>query len=160
MNPSSFCFSPLPIADYQITSLGGCEVSGIMSLPADQSLAVWNLMWLSLPTVDSLPVHGSTPQWFKHYSPTAGAARAITADAIADEALFRKLRMHPTRFLTFFERENHSIYDCYAALGGERWVRTVMTRAHEAALRMAHMPTSTPLSGLDNVLALFHASAH
>lgn len=135
LNP--YRYSPFDILDYRITSLDRCEVSGIMSLPRERSIAVWNLMWLSLPSVDALPVHGRTPAWFKHYQPTPGAARAITADAIADEALFRKLQLHPTRFIAFFERENHGIYDCYETLGGEVWVKTVIERAEASARRMA-----------------------
>lgn len=154
---ASYCYSPLAIEKYRITSLDRCEVSGIMSLPRERSIAVWNLLWLSVPLVDALPIHGKTPAWFKHYQPTPGAARAITADAIADEALFRKLQMHPAKFVTFFERENHGIYDCYEALGGERWVQTVLSRAREAANRMtlAQFPAGAGGSGFDNILALF-----
>lgn len=132
-----YCYSPLDIADYRITSMPACEVSGMMKLPPDQATPVWNLAWLSLPSLDALPVHGKTPNWFKHYVPTAGASRAIIADAIADDVMFRKLVMHPSRFLAWFERENHGIYDCYEALGGDKWVMTVLERATLSAKRMA-----------------------
>lgn len=134
---SPYRYSPLDISEYRLVTLGKCEITGIMALPPQQSTAVFNLLWLSVSAIDALPVHGKTKQWFKHYSPVPGAARAITADAIADEAMFRKLQLHPTRFLAFFEREDHGSYDCYTALGGEVWVKTVIERAEASARRMA-----------------------
>lgn len=134
---SKNCYSPFPIEDYRITSLKVCEITSIIDLPQDRRDAVWNLFWLSLPMVDSLPIHGKTATWFKHYNPVLGASKAICADAIADEALFQKLQMHPLRFLDFFERQDPWIYDCYEALGGDAWVATVVERAKASALRLA-----------------------
>jgi hypothetical protein len=131
-------YSPLDILEYRVTALSTCEVNEISKCRGQHLTALWNLFWLSTPTIDALPIHGKTAKWFKHYLPTPGACRAITADAIADEALYRKLQLHPTRFLAFFEREDHSIYDCYNALGGDVWVQNVITRAESAALRMAY----------------------
>ena len=133
----SYRYSPFDMLEYRITSLPECEITSIMSLPQEQATAVWNLLWLSRPDLDALPEHGSSPDWHKHYMPVPGTSRAITADAIADEAMLRKLQLHPTSFLAFFEREDHSVYDCYTALGGEAWVTTVTERAKASARRMA-----------------------
>lgn len=148
-------YSPLPISEYLLTRLPACEVSSIMNLPDQESLAVWNLFWLSVPALDVLPDHGGKSDWYKHYMPVPGAIRTITADAIADEAMFRKLLMHPTRFINFFEREDHSIYSSYDALGGETWVHTVLARAAVAEARMRGALPPLGGSGFGNVIALF-----
>lgn len=141
-----FVYSPLEITEYRITALGDCSISQVMRLPHLQSTAVWNLTWLSTPALDSLPIYGKTPQWFKHYSPPElGVNLAVTSDAIEDEALFRKLLLHPRRFIDFFEREDHSIYDSYDALGGDLWVKTVLERAEMAVKRIdGNVPQRTP----------------
>jgi hypothetical protein len=99
--------------------------------------AVWNLMWLSLPSFDVLPQWGSTPRWFIHYAPTDGAFKAIMADVVGDDVLMSKLLMSPRNFISWFEREQQSRYECYDALGGQKWVDTVLARANEAATRAA-----------------------
>lgn len=129
-----------------------------MGLPPPDQQSVFNLFWLSVPAIDVLPVYGKKKTWFRHYAPVDGAMRAIVADAMADEALARKLRMHPSRFIEFFEREDHSIHDCYEALGGERWVRTVLERAERARRRMSGVvlpELGEARSGYDMVLSMF-----
>lgn len=145
-------YSPLPIEEYKIESIeGACEVGQIMGL--EQATAVWNLFWLSLPAVDALPVHGKKLDWYRHYQPTQGACKAIVTDALADEALFRKLTMHPKTFVDFFHREDPWPYDCFEALGGDAWVQTVLVRARQAADRLdAEQATWT---GMTNVVNLF-----
>lgn len=138
MPHTPYRYSPLEISEYRITSLDLCEVSAIMKLKKEHSTAVWNLFWLSVSDLDVLPVAGKTPNWYKQYAPTPGALRAVTADAIdVDEALSLKLLLHPTRFISFFERQNHGTYDCYEALGGGKWVETVLKRAAMSAKNMA-----------------------
>ncbi len=150
-------YSPLPIDQYRITSLDRCEVSSIMALPGQQAAAAWNLMWLSLPSVDALPVYGSAPRWYEHYAVTPGASRAIVNDAIGDEFLLHKLQFHPERFLAWFESEQHDIYDCYAALGGDQWVATVTARARISIKHKATLPRDPHRTGngFDRVLSLF-----
>jgi hypothetical protein len=105
-----------------------------------------------VPSIDSLLEHGSSPNYYRHYMPVADAARAVTADALNDEVLFRKLLMTPDSFINFFENEDdHSIYDCYETLGGHEWVSTVIHRAKIARARRA----GDWGSGLGNVLRLF-----
>lgn len=147
---NNYCYSPLPPEEYKLISLPRCEVGEIIKLGGKESTAVWNLFWLSMPSLDPLPVYGKTARWALHYAPTPGAVGAITADAIADEALFRKLLLHPTRFAQFFEREDHSIYDTYEVLGDE-WVETVLSRAAAAASRMAH---EVPALARDNIYSI------
>lgn len=143
-----YCYSPFPAADYRITALPTCEVNEIIKMAAPEATALWNLFWLSLPAVDVLPVHGKSALWSKHYLPRIGANRAITLDAIGDEATFRKLQMHPLRFLRYFEREDHSSFMCYDALGGDAWVQNVLKRSEVAAARMAH---EVPALRSDNI---------
>jgi len=134
-----FRYSPLPMRDYLITSLPECEVSALMSMPNKKhQAAVWNLSWLSLPTLDALPTWGHTPRWFIHYMPISGAFRAITTDAVGDDVLMSKLLMSPRSFVSWFEREEQSRYECFDALGGMKWVETVLGRATEAMTRSAN----------------------
>lgn len=101
-------------------------------------LPLWNLFWLSMPTVDVLPEFGSTPQWNLHYQATEKALHCLILEVETDPVLALKLAMHPARFLEWFRREDHLIYDAaYHELGGEKWVSTVIRRASEAAERMA-----------------------
>lgn len=145
-------YSPKEAVQYQITALPRCEVSSILSLQPPRSVAVWNLFWLSVPAIDTLLEHGSSPNYYRHYMPVADAARSVTADALNDEVLYRKLLMTPDSFLNFFENEeDHSIYDCYETLGGDDWVETVITRARAARARQAQSWGT----GLGNVLQLF-----
>lgn len=109
----------------------------VASLTPPDDVVVWNLFWLSVPALDSLPIFGKRPDWAKHYTPVEGALKAIVADAVDDdEVLRRKLQLHPQRFIEWFEREDHSIYDSYYALNGETWVSTVLARSKEAAARI------------------------
>jgi hypothetical protein len=132
----SYRFSPLPIEEYRITSLEQCEVGSIMARSPEHRLAMWNLWWLSLPSVDALPVWGKSPLWFNHYRPTPGAMRAIAVDALGDDQTFEALLMPPARFIQFFREDDKSIYDCYTALNGMDWVATVLNRAAAAAQRI------------------------
>lgn len=150
---TNYRYSPLPIEDYRVTSIPDCEVSQIMALEHSQSQAVWNLFWLSLPAVDALPEHGGSPDWYRHYQPTTGSCRAIVADALADEALYRKLLMHPTAFIDFFHREDPWPYECFETLGGDLWVTTVLKRAGQAEARMRQEQSTW--TGFSNVYNMF-----
>jgi hypothetical protein len=113
-----------------IPSVPVCEVSEILKLP--EAPAVWNLFWLSLPSLDTLPDSGAS--WWRGYQPQEGLLAAITADALEDEALYRKLMARPSKFLEFWERQDHSIFDTCEILG-DGWVETVARRAREADAR-------------------------
>jgi hypothetical protein len=137
MQIKPYRYSPLPIERYRITGLPTCEAHEVSRLPDKESTAVWNLFWLSVPALDVLTTCGTHADWYKNYFPVEGALKVITADAIADEALFLSLQLHPTRFTQFFAHEQHAIFDCYEVLGGDKWVETVLSRAAAAAVRMA-----------------------
>ncbi len=128
-----YLYSPLPLSNYRLPNLPSCEASVIAR--EARSLQVWNLFWLSNPTIDLVPKYGA--DWWKHYHPVIGGLSAIITDVREDECLFRKLSMHPDAFSVWFEREDHTIYDAYDVLGGEAWVANVMSRADLAAARMA-----------------------
>ena len=63
----------------------------------------------------------------------------------------------PVSQVVFFENEDHSIFDCYNAIGGEAWVKTVLDRAYEAEKRVMVESLAVAKSGggLSNVLDLF-----
>jgi hypothetical protein len=102
---------------------------------AQRSRAIWNLFWLSIPSLDKVP--GSGNNWWRKYTPVEGALVAIKSDVIEDEVLYRKLCMHPSQFFEWFGRErDHSIYNSFATMGGKPWVNLVLNRAEEAAERL------------------------
>jgi len=133
-----FRYSPLQIENYRLPGMKTCEVRSIEEMPEPDKAAVWNLFWLSIPDIDTVP--GSGKRWFKTYTPVAGATGAIVrdvlagirADALEDPVMYYKVRLHPRRFIEWFEREDHTIYDSYYVLGGPKWVSTVLTRAERA----------------------------
>lgn len=129
-----YVYSPYPPASYKLEGIARDEVSVILDLE-EHHQAVWNLFWLSTPTLDNL-VKVRPPDWRQVYRPIVGALASIIRDVVEDEVLFRKLQMHPTAFLDWFEREDYSIYDSYNALGGDFWADTVMGRAELANERI------------------------
>lgn len=100
----------------------------------EHRVQVWNLFWLSLPDLDKLP--GTTLPWMKVFQLPTGVFPAIVADVYEDDLLRAKLGLSPLAFALWFEREDASIYDTYALLGGASWVETVLRRAHEAHARI------------------------
>lgn len=133
-------YSPAPIEDYVITSLPHCEARAISEQDEEHALPLWNLFWLSVPALDALLTHGRKRDWNIYYSPVPNAMKHIVADVygdFGDEVLRRSLVMPPSRFLDWFISENHSMYETYTALGGPKWVRNVLDRAEQAAIRMA-----------------------
>lgn len=127
---SPVIYSPRPAADYCIKTLPVCEVGEVLKL--EQWPAIWNLFWLSVPTLDTLPDAGNA--WWRGYQPQEGLLAAIIADATEDEALYRKLMARPSKFIEFWERQDHGIFDTHEILG-DAWVETVTRRAHEADAR-------------------------
>jgi hypothetical protein len=129
------CYSPLQPASYSyLTGAAVCEVKQMLVQP--HGAQIWNLFWLSTPTIDLVP-QADPGKWFEVYQPSARRTTAVVRDALDDEALLRKLAMHPTRFLEWFDSiDDHSIFDCYDALNGDDWVQTVIMRAAGAAARI------------------------
>lgn len=128
----TYRYSPQPMSEYKLTGVPHDEVSVIAK--SEHPEAVWNLFWLSIPALDSVP--GSGHDWWRGYTPTPGILGAILADVYQDEVLYRKLMMHPEMFIQWFEREDHSIFDSYNVLGGPTWVATVLKRAELAVNRL------------------------
>jgi hypothetical protein len=142
-----FEYAPLKRQMYELEGLAQCEVSEIGKL--EKGNAVWNLFWLSTPTIDSVP--GSGLLWWKQYEPIPNAAMVITADVLGEEVLYRKLLMHPHAFMDWFSREDLSIYDSYSALGGDAWREVVLNRASTAVDRL-RVSAETVLSRNSNVI--------
>lgn len=129
---SPVIYSPRPIGDYVISSVPVCEVREVLQIGPAERAAVWNLFWLSTPALDTLPGAGGT--WWKGYTPQEGLLAAIIGDAIEDAALHHKLMARPSKFIEFWQRQDHSIFDTYEILG-DSWVQTVLERAQEAERR-------------------------
>ena len=129
-----YIYSPLPIEAYFLPGLDDmCEAGTIAKLERSQS--IWNLFWLSKPALDLLP--GCKGRWSDHYRSTMGDAAAVVSDVMLDEVLHRKLLMHPTRFVAWFETTDSAVYSAYDAMGELAWRSVVMDRARLAAQRIA-----------------------
>lgn len=124
------CYSPRPIEDYYISTLPTCEARIVRE--HERAPAIWNLFWMSTPTIDNVP--GSGRDWWRSYSPQVGALAAVIIDVVGDEVLYRKLLMPPQDFMAWFERDDHTVYECHT-LFGDPWHETVMSRADEAMRR-------------------------
>lgn len=131
---NSMRYSPEPVEAYFLQGMDQkCEAGSISKLA--RAAAVWNLFWLSVPKIDLVPSSGT--KWVNTYMPINGVAASITADVMLDEALYRKLGMHPLRFANWFKDQDHSVFDVYGLLGEQEWVDTVIVRAHQSSARMA-----------------------
>jgi len=125
-------YSPRPIADYRIKTVPS-DIEEIMRNPRGES--AWNLYWLGVPSIDNVLDTGA--DWWRFYRPIRGAGAAVIDDVLEDECLRLKLQMHPYAFSEWFARQpDHSIFECYEVLGGDRWVATVLARAEAAGARM------------------------
>lgn len=146
---SPVVYSPRPAIDYCIPNLPVCEVCEVLKM--EQAPAIWNLFWMSTPSLDTLPDAGSN--WWRGYQPQEGLLAAIVGDATEDEAMYRKLMARPSKFIEFWERQDHSIFDTYEILG-PAWVDTVLRRAYEADSRFID-PLERRVTGREgNVIAV------
>lgn len=141
---NDYRYSPLPIEDYYKDMVGMSSIKAVAAL--DLAPAVWNMVWLSIPQIDNLP--GSGADWHKVFRTPEGLQSAIVTDIYEDEVLYRKALMPPHRFLEWWKREDHTIYDAYE-IGGKEWAVTVTQRAEEATVRMSKI-----LDVKDNVIAV------
>jgi len=91
-------------------------------------------MWLSLPSVDTLP--GSTPKgYWRNYRSWSALVGSIIADAVQDETLKRMLTEPTAVFHSWFCAEpDFTIYDTWD-VAGPHWVETVADRSNAAAVR-------------------------
>lgn len=124
-------YSPNPIEDYFIVDLPICSHRMVSEHELSESL--WNMLWLSNPTIDTLP--GSGKKWFMGYKSVEGFMAAAIADLYADEGLYNALMRSPKDFLNYWRNLELTEYDMYA-VGGDTWVATVTERAEEAMLRL------------------------
>lgn len=128
-----FRYSPLPIDAYVIPSFASSEAGFIRGLGAEpEAKAIWNLFWLSNPTIDTLP--GAKEPWRNH-TPTPGSLSAVVLDVRQREDLEQFLLAHPVCFINWFDRQGYKAYDNYRRFGYD-WVETVILRAEDAALRL------------------------
>ena len=125
-------YSPLPIESYFIKALPNDVVRTSQCL--EEKEAIWNLMWLSNPTLDTLP--GAGADWHVKFDQKPGLAPACVMDVNEYETLARMLKEHPAKFAAWFAKEDHKAWHCYK-FGGASWVATVLSRADEAATRFA-----------------------
>jgi len=139
-------YSPLPIEDYHLAGVSPDFVDCFQEQEHGQAL--WNLFWLSNATVDLIP--GTGKMWWKGYKSVQGGIQALLDDVTEDRPLREHALKPPGVFAEWFRKEDHSIYDAYPVFGGETWVQTVLSRADEAAARLAEASPRVVVSG--NVL--------
>ena len=128
-------YSPLPLPRYKLHGATYDHVSLVNSrVHKDQT---WNLIWLSLPDIDSVV---DNQNWSRTFAYPTGALAAIAKDVVEDELLQAKLLMPPLQFSAWFGSEDHSIFDTYDCLG-PTWPATVIARA---SLAHAHWEATQP----------------
>lgn len=126
-------YSPLPLEDYHLTGVEPDFVDGLQQHV--DWLPMWNLFWLSNPTLDSIP--GSGAAWWRTYRTITGGLQAVLDDVTEDRPLRDHLMLQPRAFAAWFRAEkDHSIFDAYYVFGGEDWVKNVLERADAAADRL------------------------
>lgn len=123
-------YSPLPREAYH-TDLNMDSIRCLSLI--ERGDAVWNLMWLTYPTLDNVP--GTGKDWWKHHLAKPDMCGALVEDVNSYDTLCEKLSGHPAKFAAWFAKEDHSAWACYKA-GGDKWVATVTERANQAAMRM------------------------
>jgi hypothetical protein len=125
-------YSPFPVDDYAILDLPTDSARTTKML--ERGEAIWNLLWLSKPDIDTL--RGAGPNWAKNYTPQPALSGAVVRDVNEYDALYEMLHEHPAKFAAWFAKEDHKTWHCYAACGA-RWVSTVLARAEGASVRLA-----------------------
>lgn len=126
-------YSPRPLEDYHLMGVEPDFVDGL--LRHDDWLPMWNLFWLSNPTLDSIP--GSGKNWWRSYQTVTGGLQAVMDDVAEDDPLRENLLKQPKAFAAWFRAEKDpSIFDAYYVFGGDKWVENVLKRADEAAERL------------------------
>lgn len=130
--PMVHVYSPLPINDYRLI---GLEVDETLVIQKSQApLPLWNLFWLSNPTLDIVP--NLKEKWWKAYKPNTHLLSGLIRDVYTNPTLCSKLIGHPVVFSTWFEYTPHRGYHAYDVAGGQRWVDQVLIRADVAARRI------------------------
>lgn len=125
-------YSPLPRDAYIPNGYDYGPVAATKLI--DRGDTIWNLMWLSYPMFDTIP--GSGKDWFHGYIAHPALFGAIVSDVGIYDDLDTMLHEHPAKFAAWFAKEDHSAWATYE-VGGSEWVATVLTRAGEAAVRLA-----------------------
>ena len=126
-----YLYSPYPAESYRMLEGAKCEVGWIQE--AQYPLALWNLFWLSNPSVDRV-LDRSRPWWLS-YRPQAGLLKALVEDLHRDSTrMVNRLEGHPLAFRVWFDEQPHEAMSLWQ-LGGQEWVDAVVDRADEAAAR-------------------------
>jgi hypothetical protein len=147
-------YSPQPIEAYFLPGTESCELRAISKM--EYSLEVWNLMWLSLPPVDTLL--GSTAKgYWRNYQSWPAMVGAVVADASNDEALREALSRPPAQFQSWFiNQRDYTIFDTWD-VAGPSWVETVVERADLSAMsRLSQKPF---IFAKDSVLRIDYRNA-
>lgn len=122
-------YSPYSQDRCRIRSIEKCEFAIYAEHPFGK--AIWNMFWLSNPSVDTL-VEFDHETWFLNYDVIDGLGQAITGDVLGDVVLLRHLHLPPLQFLSWWNKQDHSIYDTFDVVG-ETWPSTVQARAFDSA---------------------------
>lgn len=151
-------YSPLPIDSYSLEGVNNDIVGAIKGLTPElpglpTPTAVWNLFWLSEPSLDHLP--GSGPRWHQFYRVRPGSIVSVYKDVTDDHVLQRKLLMSPLSFTDWFARRNPVAYRCNVVF--PNWHSTVLSRANQALER--RLQSHPVVEVRDNVLVVNFGNA-
>ena len=143
----SFVYSPHPAERYRVPVPEACSVRAIAELP--HPVALWNMLWLSVPSVDHLlaPIQGE--EWIKWNRGVALSLPPLIRDVVEDDELALMLTRQPDEFIAWFQSQDQTIFDAHDALG-DIWVETVLDRAEQAARRL--LKPRQVVRMVDNVL--------
>ena len=125
-------YSPLPPDAYAPCDV---EVNTITTLKKmERGDAIWNLMWLSYPSLDKMP--GAGKDWHMVHTPNPQLTGAFSTDVNIYDDLNDMLLQHPAKFAAWFAKEDHKAWAAYK-VGGDAWVSTVLARAEDASVRLS-----------------------
>ena len=125
-------YAPRPVESYHLAGRDSDAIRTIIKF--DEGPAIWNLLWMSYPKLDKIP--GSGLNWTKVYIASPDLFSAAIHDVNEYETLAQMLKEHPAKFAKWFAKEDVKSWHLYG-VGGAEWAATVLSRAEEAAARIA-----------------------
>lgn len=127
-----YVYSPRQMLAYRLPGVPLDEVQVLAESEVREP--AWNLFWLSNPDIDKVPDAGN--RWHRVYTPQRDLLAHVIEDIYGDEALRRRLVLHPHAFADWFENQDYGAYLLFNCNGGSAWVQNVMDRARIAGDRL------------------------
>lgn len=123
-------YSNFPMEAYKLP-IQRDEVDVIGMFEEAQRLPIWNLFWLSNPTIDAVP--GSGSRWHRHYAPLPGLLVSVFQDVLDRSDLMGAVTSHPSQFMVWFCGQNAAEFRTYDIAGRVKWMDNVLERSQKAA---------------------------